>query len=756
MFTVSQIPEINSQLTLEEKASLLSGEDFWHTQAIERLNIPALMVSDGPHGLRKQDTDTDHLGLNTSVPATCFPTAAGLASSWNPELLAEIGEALAEEAKAQNVGVILGPGVNLKRSPLCGRNFEYFSEDPLLTATLASSLINGIQSKGVGTSLKHFAVNNQESDRMRVNAIVDERTLYELYLSVFERIVKSSQPATIMCSYNRINDCFSSDNRWLLTEVLRDDWDFQGLVVTDWGAVHDRPVGVHAGLDLEMPSSNGLNDKKIVEAVKANKLSEEDVNRAVERVLSLIAKYSQNSETTSTFNVDDHHELAAIAATQSAVLLTNDDALPLPNLDDAVVIGEMARTPRYQGAGSSQVNPTKMTSPLDALRARKPDIEFAPGYCLEATSSNETTDSSLIADAAKLATNKIALLFIGLPASYESEGFDRTDISLPDSHLRLIDAVRNTAKKVIVLLSNGSAIETRTWQSKADAILELWLPGQAGGEGAARLITGEASPSGRLSEGFAEKLSDHPAQLNFPGENSEVRYGEGLFIGYRAFDKMEKSVSFPFGHGLTYTRFDYRNLEVKTNEITEDSHEDDVAISATITIKNTGKRAGVAVPQLYVGYLDSKVVRPVRELRAFDRILLKPNESKTVTMTVSVRELSFWNVESHKFQVEPGNIQVEIGESSRDIKARKTVTITAPELMPKLTASATLSQWKAVPDAWADLSNNLGALGESMTKADPNDVTFAILRDMPVDRIPLIFPDGLTPQRLHELVQKWS
>ena len=510
MFTEEQIPELLAQLTLEEKCSLLSGSDFWHTQPVERLGIPALMVSDGPHGLRKQAVGADEMGLEESVPATCFPTAAALASTWDVTLLTEIGRALAEEAKAQGVGVILGPGVNLKRSPLCGRNFEYFSEDPLLAGELAAALAAGIQSGGVGTSVKHFAANNQETDRMRTNARIDERTLREIYLSIFERIIERACPATLMCSYNRINDVYSSENRWLLTEVLREEWGFDGLVMTDWGAVHDRVAGVAAGLDLEMPSSRGWNDRLVAEAVRTGVLDESDLDRAVARVLRLVSRHHRETPEEH-LDLGAHHELAREAASRSAVLLKNEGtALPLPGLGDVVVIGEMARTPRYQGAGSSQVNPTRLDNALDALRRRHPGLPFEPGYPLPDSPAAAFPAGELLRRAQEAAAGRTVLLFLGLPAADESEGYDRQHISLPAGHVDLLRAVRRVANEVIVLLSNGAAVETASWQDDADAIMELWLPGQGGGEAVARLVTGEDSPAAGWRKPFLRGWSSAP------------------------------------------------------------------------------------------------------------------------------------------------------------------------------------------------------------------------------------------------------
>ena len=495
------IPALLAALTLDEKAELLDGADFWRTQSVDRLGVPGVMVTDGPHGLRKQAGESDHVGLNDSVPATCFPPAAGLASTWNPELLTRIGEALGRECRAEQVAVLLGPGVNMKRSPLCGRNFEYFSEDPLLAGELGAALVNGIQSQGVGASLKHFAANNQETDRMTVSADVDERTLREIYFPAFERVVRQAQPWTVMCSYNKINGTYASEDPWLLTRVLRDEWGFEGLVVSDWGAVNRRDAAVAAGLDLEMPSSGGSGTRVILEAVKAGTLSEAEVDLAVTRVLTLLDRALPALAEGQTFDADAHHALAREAAAASAVLLKNEGAI-LP-LDPATggtvaVIGEFARRPRFQGAGSSQVNPTRVDNALDALRAgTSREVTFAPGFVIE----SETADPALVEEAVRTAAGAdVVVLFLGLPPSYESEGYDRDHMDLPAHQVALLHAVADANPRVVVVLSNGSAVTVAPWQDRAQAVLEGWLLGQAGGAATADLLLGAAEPAGRLAE----------------------------------------------------------------------------------------------------------------------------------------------------------------------------------------------------------------------------------------------------------------
>ncbi|MGM0385725.1 MAG: beta-glucosidase [Actinomycetota bacterium] len=753
--TLADIPRLVSELTLEEKASLCSGSDSWHTQAIERLGIPAIMVADGPHGLRKQAEKTDHLGLAKAVPATCFPTAAGLGSTWDRDLLVRVGEALGRETRANGVSVLLGPGVNMKRSPLCGRNFEYFAEDPLLAGELATALVRGIQSQGVGTSLKHFAANNQETDRLRVDAQVDERTLREIYLPAFERVVRKAQPWTVMCAYNKVNGTQASEHRWLLTEVLRDEWRFEGLVVSDWGAVDDRVAGVAAGLDLEMPSSGGLNDARIVEAVRAGELDESALDAVATHVLTLVAKASPALAEPVEFDAVTHHALAREVAARTAVLLKNDGALPLPaDAAGAVVIGEMARTPRYQGAGSSQVNPTRLESALEALRERAPELEFAPGYVLAEAAGQEgqeRTDAELRAEAVDLARGRTAMLFLGLPAIDESEGYDRAHMDLPESHVNLLHAVRAVAAKVIVVLSNGSAVTVSGWEADADAILELWLGGQAGGAAAAQLLLGEVDPSGRLAESIPVRLVDVPAQLNFPGERGAVRYGEGLFIGYRGLDAVGVPVSHPFGYGLTYTTFAYSDLTVDAGEVTDGTEDDDVVVRVTARVTNAGGRTGVAVPQLYVGRPDSAFARALRELNGFERIELAARESRVVEFGLTRRDLAHWDVGVHGWVVEPGAVEVAVGDNSRNLPLRAVVDLAAPAVHLPLHDHSTIGEWLDHPVGGPLMQEALGDFAALVgPEAEPAFAAFVM--SLPVVKVPAMIPGALPREQLDELL----
>jgi beta-glucosidase len=564
-------PDITTQLaelTLEEKASLTSGADFWTTKPVTRLGIPAVTLTDGPHGLRKQATGGEQLDIYNAVPATCFPTAATLASSWDRDLLRQVGAALGAEARAADVAVLLGPGVNIKRSPLCGRNFEYFSEDPLLAGELAAAYVHGVQSQGVAASLKHFAANNQETDRLRVSAEIDERTLREIYLAAFERVVRQARPLTVMCAYNRINGIHASQHRELLTGILREEWGFDGLVMSDWGAVNDRVAALEAGLDLEMPGVAGhVTDTEITDVIRAGRLEEKSLDQAVARVLALLQHTRPARRDPVPADYEAHHALARRAAVDGAVLLANDGILPLNPAPGQLiaVIGEFARAPRYQGAGSSKVTPTRLDDALTALRAAVPGnvtVEFAPGFTLSGEDEGPAAEE-LAGHAVSLATRAdTVILFLGLPDSAESEGFDRTHIDLPARQLALLDRLAAAQVRPVVVLSNGSVVATASWSYRAAAVLECWLGGQASGTAVADLLLGRVSPSGRLAETIPLRLEDTPAYLNWPGEQGQVRYGEGVFVGYRYYDTIERDVAFPFGHGLSYTTFGYSDLHV--------------------------------------------------------------------------------------------------------------------------------------------------------------------------------------------------
>ena len=664
------IDGIVAALTLEEKASLCSGKDYWTTKAVERLGILSWMMTDGPHGLRKQRSGSDNLGLMDSVPATCFPAGVGLASTWNRGLIEEVGQALGREARAQDVGVVLGPAMNIKRNPLCGRNFEYFSEDPCLTGEIAKHYIRGVQSQGVGTSVKHFAANNQESNRMVVDAVVDERTLREIYLPAFETAVKEARPWTVMCSYNRINGTYSSENPWLLTKLLRDEWGHKGVVVTDWGACDDRVAGLVAGQDLEMPGSGGLNDAEIVAAMKGGLLDEAKLDLAVRRILELTFKVLDNRNPVAHVDSKAQYLLARRAAAESMVLLKNDSGiLPLAGQAKIAFIGAFARTPRYQGGGSSHINPTGMDDAFDEavkLAGAGCRIAYAPGYSLK----GGDTDPALLEEAKKTAAGAdVAVLFIGLTDDIESEGFDRADMRLPEAHGALVEAVLEVQKKVVVVLSNGAPVEM-PWIGRVPAVLEGYLGGQAWGGAVADLLFGRTSPSGKLAETFPRRLEDNPSFLNFPGETRRVEYREGLFVGYRYYDAARVEPLFPFGHGLSYSSFEYSDLSVDKAEF-----HDTETVRLRLDVRNSGPVEAQEVVQIYVGDLKSGVQRPPRELKAFAKVALAPGETRRVEFELGKRAFAYWSPAHGDWVVETGEFELAVGASSRDLRLRALVRV---------------------------------------------------------------------------------
>jgi len=730
-------------LTTEEKASLTSGASFWRTKPLVRAGVPDIMVTDGPHGVRKQREGGDHLGLTDSVPATCFPPAVAMGSSWDPELLHRVGVALGEESKAEGVGVLLGPGINIKRSPLGGRNFEYLSEDPLISGVLGAALVKGLQSQGVGTSLKHFAANNQETDRLRVSADIDERPLREIYLRGFQRVVTEAQPWTVMCSYNKINGVYTSEDPWLLTTVLREEWGFDGLVVSDWGAVNNRVDGLAAGLDLEMPASGGVTDAQIVAAIAEGTLEESVLDKAAHRVLDLVDKVVAGSDASASYDVDAHHALAREVAGRSIVLLKNDGGiLPLSASTKVAVIGEFGRTPRYQGAGSSLINPTRLDNALDEIRALGADASFAAGYALDGADS-----TGLLAEAvAAAAAAEVALVFLGLPGGDESEGFDRTHIELPTEQTDLLAAVVAANPRTVVVLSNGSVVRVSGWAADVPAILEGWLLGQAGGGAVADVLYGALNPSGRLAETIPVKLSDTPAYLDFPGENSHVRYGEGLFVGYRYYDAREVGVSYPFGHGLSYTSFGYADLQLSASKS---------GLGVSVEVTNTGDRAGREVVQAYVGLPGSSVVRAPRELRAFANVALEPGESKRVELAITRDDLAFYNVPAAGWTVEGGDYVVEVGASSRDLRLSSSVAIAGDEVVLPLDANSTLGEWLAHPVGGQVLGAAFAAAQSSGGEgaglfSDPS--LLKMISSMPLNRIAAFPGSPLTPEVVAQLV----
>ena len=659
--------DIIREMTLREKVTLCTGKDFWNMNGVERLGLPEICLTDGPHGLRKKDETKTGSSLDNSVPTTCFPTAVTTACSWDPDLLYKMGEALAEECLQEKVSVILGPGVNMKRSPLCGRNFEYFSEDPLLAGEMGAALINGVQSKGVGTSLKHFAANNQEARRMKINTVADERTLREIYLPAFETAVKKAQPWTVMNAYNRLNGEYCSDSEWLQTKVLRDEWGFEGIVVTDWGAANDRVKGLKAGNDLEMPGSGDYNTDKLYNAVLNGDLDEKDLDKVVDRLIDIILKGKENLKEGYTYDKDVHHELAKKIAASSMVLLKNEDnILPLAKDKTVALIGEMARAPRYQGAGSSNINPTKLSSAFDSFLDEGFTPLYAPGY----EKKNDSPNYELIADAVKLAEKAdTAVVFIGLTENYESEGYDRDCLDIPEAHTELLEAVCAVNKNVVVVLSGGSPI-IMPWLPKVKAVLNGYLGGQACGAAVTEILTGKVCPSGKLAETYPLSLLDTPCFENFPGAIRSVEYRESVYIGYRYYDSAKKDVLFPFGYGLSYTQFEYSDLKLSKKKI-----KDTDTLKVSFKIKNTGSVAGAEVAQVYVADKESTIFRPAKELKGFTKVYLEPGEEKTVSVELSKRAFAYYNVNISDWHVESGEFDILVGASSRDIRLEGKVNV---------------------------------------------------------------------------------
>lgn len=683
------VQSIVKQLSLEEKATLCSGESFWETKGIDRLGIPSITMTDGPHGLRKQEADADHLGLNQSVPATCFPSAAGMASSWNCDLVHEVGEALGKEGQAEGVSILLGPGANIKRSPLCGRNFEYFSEDPYLTGEMAAAFINGVQSQGVGTSLKHFAVNNQEHRRMTTNAIVDERTLREIYLTGFEIAVKKAQPWTVMSAYNKMNGTYCSENEYLLTNILKKEWKHEGIVVSDWGAVNKAEESVKAGMELEMPSSFRAGTQRIIAAVQKGMLSERTLDESVERLLNVIFKAASAQVTGVTYDREAHHQFAREVAAESMVLLKNEQQiLPLPQNNHIAVIGDMAEHVRYQGGGSSHIHPTKLDSPLQELIKLVGDqgnVTFARGYDVDLDVAENKT---LLQDGMEKAeAADIAVLFVGLPDRYESEGYDRDHLHLPLNQVELIESVAAVQPNTVVVLSNGSAIEM-PWINKVKGVLEAYLGGQAAGGAIADLLFGVKNPSGKLAETFPVKLKDTPSYLFFPGDGDRVEYREGIFTGYRYYDAKDVTPLFPFGYGLSYTTFEYSKLNVDRKEAADLD-----IIKVELTVKNTGKQFGKEIVQLYVCDVDSSVSRPEKELKGFEKVALQPGEEKIVTFHLNKRSFAYYDTDLEDWHVETGEFKILIGKSSREIVWEETIHVqSTQEKVPTFHRNTTLGE----------------------------------------------------------------
>lgn len=681
---MTDIQNIIAQMTLEEKAALCTGASGWTTQPVKRLGVPEMLVSDGPHGVRR--VPNIHSLSAQSLPATCFPTASCSASTWDPALVELMGKALGEECAALNVDVLLGPGVNMKRSPLGGRNFEYFSEDPFLAGEMAASFINGVQSQGVGTSLKHFAVNNQEYQRFSINANVDERTLHEIYLPAFETAVKKAQPWTVMCAYNKLNGTYCSENHKLLVDILKDEWGFEGLVVSDWGAVHDRVAALKGGLDWEMPGPQDRRVQAVIEAVRGGTLDEAVLNESVRRILRIVFKSAETPKGNK-FDESAHHKLARQIAGEGMVLLKNDGILPLHNPQHIAVIGLSAAIAYYQGGGSSHINPTQVDVPLAEIQkqARNAEVAYAQGY-----SADNKHNQELLDEAVKIARDaEVALLFVALPPSKESEGYDRPDLDFTEQQVALIKAVTGVQPRTVVIMNNGSAVTIGDWVENTAAVLEAWMMGQAGGAAIADVLFGKVNPSGKLAETFPLKLAHTPAHVNFPGDNNHVNYGEGLFIGYRYYDAKELPVAFPFGYGLSYTTFEYRSARVSAH-----TFNDVDGLTVDVDVTNVGDVTGKEIVQVYVHDRQAKLRRPYKELKGFAKVDLEPGETKTVRVHLDFRAFAYYHPAYKQWITDDGELDILIGASSTDIRCTETAMLKSTLKLPcLLNRESTIRDW---------------------------------------------------------------
>ncbi|MEU1959873.1 glycoside hydrolase family 3 C-terminal domain-containing protein [Nocardia sp. NPDC019304] len=733
-----------TDLAPQQRAALGSGADFWTTKAIG--SVTAVTMTDGPHGVRRQAGATDHLGSAESLPATCFPPAVGLAQSWDVDLVRRVGEALGREARALGVDVLLGPGVNIKRDPRGGRNFEYYSEDPSLTGLLGAAWVTGVQSTGVGASLKHFAANNAEHDRMRSSSDVDPRPLREIYLRAFAHIVRTARPWTVMCSYNRINGVHAAQNRWLLTDVLRGEWGFDGAVISDWGAVADRPASVTAGLDLEMPGGSGISDAQVLAAMAAGTLDPADVDRAARNVATLAAKVVAGRELGRAVDTtDEHHRLARAVAARCVVLLRNDRGLlPLTPGRSLAVIGEFAAEPRYQGGGSSHVNPTRLDVPLEEIRALAgaAPVSYSRGF---ATADTGVGADALRAEAVAAARHAdVAVVFLGSAAAQESEGFDRQHIELPAEQVELLAAVVRAQPETVVVLAHGGVVRLAPVAALAPAILDGGLLGQAGGGALADVLFGVVNPSGRLAETVPVRLQDTPAYLGFPGENSHVRYGEGLYVGYRWYDSRDMDVTYPFGHGLSYTTFEYSDLALAAEP---------AGIAVRVRVTNTGSRVGREVVQVYTALPGSAVSRPVRELKAVAVTAeLEPGASEEVSLLLRRDDLAYWETRVDRWIVEGGAYQVWAGASSRDLRIGGQVQLAGDDLRIPITAESTLGEAMADPAAAAALAEVFGGMSESMGDATALGVDMMrMIASIPLNRLTGF---GVDPEKLDALLAR--
>jgi beta-glucosidase len=752
-----EIKRLVSKMSLEEKAGLCSGMDFWHTKEIKRLGVPAIRLSDGPHGVRKVSLDK---GLDESLPATCFPTEAAMGSSWDKTLLAEVGRAIGREAQAQGVQLVLGPGLNMKRSPLCGRNFEYYSEDPVLTAELAAAFVEGMQDQGVGACVKHFAVNNQETDRMRIDAIVAERALREIYLSAFEKVIKKALPMAVMAAYNKINGEYCNQNRSLLYDVLQKEWNFKGFTVSDWGAIDDRVRALNAGLHLQMPFDGGISDKKIIQAVKEGKIEQDHLDDILVRLLHNVFWAHENKKQNADADYTMHHTLARKAAAESIVLLKNErDILPIETqkYKNILVAGAFAKHPRFQGSGSSQINPTHVDIPYDEIKKAAGDsytLQYAQGYSLE-----DKQDETLIQEACTLARNAdIVVVLAGLPDLYESEGYDREHLDLPTAHNTLIAELAKVHSSVVVVLQNGSAL-TMPWLDEVEAVLETWLGGQAVGGAIADVLFGKVNPCGKLAESFARRLEHTPAFLNWPGRESRVHYGEGIFIGYRYYEKKEIDPLFAFGHGLSYTSFEYSKIKTDKNSLDEND-----TLNITCSIKNKGNKAGKEVVQLYLGFEPARQQHPLKRLSAFRKIELQPGEQKEVGFTLGFSDFAYYSARHSKWICESGVYKLSVGSSSRDIRLCQTIKLHTPQAENiKLSKDSTFKEWlqhpqgkeliKPLIDAMLYV---LGVTDEAASEQKQLDLVRNLAADIPICRMSQFSQGKITEQMIADVVKNVS
>ena len=744
-----KITELISKMTLEEKAGLCSGEDFWHTKGIERLGIPSVMVSDGPHGLRKQEDEADHLGINDSIKAVCFPAGCATASSFDRNLLEELGEIIGNECQAENISTILGPAMNIKRSPLCGRNFEYYSEDPLVSSEMASAFVRGVQSKSVGTSPKHFMANNQEYHRMTSSSEMDER------------MVKKEKPWTIMNSYNKLNGTYLCENKEMLSDILRDEWGFDGYVMTDWGAMNERVEALKAGCNLEMPASGGKTDKEIVDAVRSGELDEDVLDQRCEEFLNIVFRYIENRDETVVFDREQDHEKARHIEEECIVLLKNEDnILPLTPEQKTAFIGKYAAAPRFQGGGSSHINSFKTESALDALDTadgiKKENIIYAQGY----DDLEDKTDEELLREAVEAAKSaETAVIFAGLPDSFESEGYDRTHMRMPQCQITLIEEVAKAQPNTVVVLHNGAPVEM-PWIDKVKAVVEVYLGGQAVGGATVNILYGNTNPSGHLAETFPIRVQDTPCYLTYGGEHDKSIYSEGVFVGYRYYASKEMNVLFPFGHGLSYTTFSYSNLTVEKERIRESE-----TLRVSVDVTNTGNRFGKEVVQLYVAPKNSTVIRPVRELRAFEKTGIAPGETKTVTFLLDSRAYAYWSTEIHGWHVESGEYEVQIGKNAQDIILSRTVYVESEHMIPKVfTLNTTMGEILADPKGKAVFEQAMsGMAGSDAQEAEAQalegdgeaisaEMMAAMMEAMPLRQM-ISFVPGVTKEALTALVK---